>query len=621
MTRTEPEENSNSDPLIGYSIDGRYRIDEFLAAGGMASVYRAHDARLGRDVACKIIHPHLANDPQLVARFHTEASSAAQLHAPSIVAVHDQGEVDGRAYLIMELVEGMNLRTALAQSGSASIGEALDVIEGVARALAAAHRRGIIHRDVKPENVLIDNDGTVKVADFGLAHAISHATGTSTGTVMGTVAYLAPELLVHGQSAAASDVYSLGIVFYELLIGATPYADEPPMRVAWHHVNDPLPLPSESASWIPTDVDDLFAALTAADSSERISDGEEAIAAIRQLRNALPAEVLNRRAPGTRNQTVPLTRVTTALPRTQSATPATRKKWRRAILVVLLILALLAACFAGWWFLAGPGKRMTIPDVTGQTAQKAEQVLHDAGIQTTRDVEYSDDIEAGHVTRTSPKPGARVGRDDKVRLYVSQGVKMVDVPSGLEGQARADVQAALKDADLTSGEITEEYSNDVKEGLLIRIAPEPGTRVRHGTPMALVFSKGREPATVPSVVGMSRADAEKAVAAAKLKPSASEDFSDTVPAGTVISQEPEPGSQAFVGDALSYVVSKGPRMVEVPNLRGKTMDEARRILSDLGLKANVRKRLLGLDPNHVYDQSPASGQSVRLGSTVTLDYV
>ena len=208
-----------------------------------------------------------------------------------------------------------------------------------------------------------------------------------------------------------------------------------------------------------------------------------------------------------------------------------------------------------------------------------------------------------------------------MRLYVSQGVKMVDVPSGLEGQARADVQAALKDADLTSGEITEEYSNDVKEGLLIRIAPEPGTRVRHGTPMALVFSKGREPATVPSVVGMSRADAEKAVAAAKLKPSASEDFSDTVPAGTVISQEPEPGSQAFVGDALSYVVSKGPRMVEVPNLRGKTMDEARRILSDLGLKANVRKRLLGLDPNHVYDQSPASGQSVRQGSTFTLDYV
>lgn len=617
------------DPLVGTVIDGRYRIDAFLAAGGMACVYRAHDLRLGRNVAVKVIHPHLAQDPALAQRFTREASQAAQLHHHGVVAIHDQGEVHGRGYFVMELVDGHNLRAELARRGALSLGETLDIMEGLLTALSAAHRSGIVHRDVKPENVLVAADGEIKVADFGLAHAISQATGTATGTVMGTVAYIAPEVVANGASGAAADVYASGILLYELLTGATPYADEPPIRVAWHHVNDTLPLPSDTHGWIPSEVDDYFRHLTATALEDRLPDGTEALAELRRLRRQIPASVLAMRASGSAEPptaalgTHQATRTLRhSPPPPRPAAPVRSRRRAKRILGIILMIAGVALC-AGtvWWFTLGPGQRIEVPDVAGMSAAKAEATLTEAGLEPRRDVEYSDTVKAGAVTRTTPQAGTSVAKKATVRVFVSQGVHMVTVPKGLEGKDRAQVEEALKKVPLAPGEITEEYSNDVAKGQLIRLSPAPGTSLAHDSRIALVFSRGREPVTVPSLAGMTRQDADKALSAAGLQASPSEEFSDTVDKGRIISQKPEASAQAYRGDTVSYVVSKGPQMVAVPNVRGKSMSEAEATLKSLGLQVTKRRRLLGIDPYNVYDQSPSAGTKVRVGSTVTLDYV
>ncbi|MBD3688842.1 Stk1 family PASTA domain-containing Ser/Thr kinase [Nanchangia anserum] len=620
-----------ADPLVGTLVDGRYRVDSFLAAGGMASVYRAHDTRLGRDVALKVIHPHLALDPALAERFIREASAAAQLHHPGIVAIHDQGDIDGRGYFVMELVDGHNLRTELITEGALSLGDALDIVEAILTALAAAHRRGIVHRDIKPENVLLTPEREVKVADFGLAHAVSAATGTTTGTVMGTVAYLAPEVVSRGTSDAAADIYSTGILLYELLTGEVPYADEPPIRIAWHHVNDALPLPSDSQEWIPTEVDEFVAALTATDPAARLADGTAALAELRRLRRAIGTSLDHLRAPRVAESGPQVTtRMPTevaphALPSAPAAAASSRRprtRSRRRILVAVLIVFLIAAAATiAWWFLAGPGARVAVPDVAGMSPAQAERRLSALDLETTRDVEYSDTVEAGDVTRTDPTSGTKVKKHARVRIYVSQGVHMVNVPKGLEGKNRDDVEAALAKVPLAIGDVSEEYSNDVAEGLLIRLSPEPGTSLAHDSRIDLVFSKGREPQKIPPLTGLARADAEKALADSKLGVSVVEAFSDTVEKGHVISQQPVAGAGGFTGDVVTITVSKGPEVVTVPNVRGMSMDEATSRLEALGLRVTTRKRLLGLDPNHVYDQSPSAGTSVKVGSTITLDYV
>ncbi|NKY08407.1 serine/threonine protein kinase, partial [Cellulomonas hominis] len=268
-----------TDPLVGQLVDGRYEVVSRIARGGMATVYLAVDRRLDRDVALKVMHPHLAEGAagaDFVARFRREARAAARLTHPGLVGVYDQG-VDGEtSYLTMEYVDGVNLRRHLAERGSLTVGEALDVAERVLDALAAAHRAGLVHRDVKPENVLLASDGRIKVADFGLARAVTEVTSTTTGTVFGTVAYLAPELVVHGTSDARTDVYAAGVLLYEMLTGAQPFTGETPIQIAFQHVNSDVPAPSDAASWLPVEVDELVAALAAREPDDRPADAAAA---------------------------------------------------------------------------------------------------------------------------------------------------------------------------------------------------------------------------------------------------------------------------------------------------------------------------------------------------------
>src|SRR5919107_5558639 len=265
-----------SDPLVGHLVDGRYEVVSRIARGGMATVYLAVDRRLDREVALKVMHPHLAEGSSgaaFVARFRREARAAARLTHPGLVGVYDQGVDGDTSYLTLEYVDGTNLRRHLGEQGALTVGEAFSILERVLDALAAAHRTGLVHRDVKPENVLLASDGRVKVADFGLARAVTEVTSTTTGTVLGTVAYLAPELVARGVSDTRTDVYAVGVLLYEMLTGRQPFTGETPIQVAFQHVNLDIPGPSRLVPWLPQEVDELVGALAARDPADRPADG------------------------------------------------------------------------------------------------------------------------------------------------------------------------------------------------------------------------------------------------------------------------------------------------------------------------------------------------------------
>lgn len=288
-----------TDQLVGQLVGSRYHVVSRIARGGMATVYLAMDQLLGRQVALKVMHPHLAEGPagaDFVARFRREAMSAARLAHPGLVSVFDQGQDGDTSYLVMELVEGTNLRRVLTDKGPQPVGDALQTVEAVLEALAVAHAAGVIHRDIKPENVLVAADGGIKVADFGLARAMAEASSTSTGTVMGSVAYLAPELVTYGSSDARTDLYSVGILLYELLTGRQPFAGTTPLQIAYQHVNSDVAPPSATLEWLPSEVDGLVAALSAREPSDRPADAGAALDLVRRTRAEVEPEILSRRA-------------------------------------------------------------------------------------------------------------------------------------------------------------------------------------------------------------------------------------------------------------------------------------------------------------------------------------
>ncbi|MCL2464550.1 MAG: protein kinase, partial [Micrococcales bacterium] len=287
------------DPLVGRLIDGRYRVVARLARGGMATVYLATDTRLDRQVALKVMHPHLAEGAtgiDFVARFHREALTAAKLMHPGLVGVLDQGTDGDISYLTMEYVRGTTLRRRLTAEGALTVGESLRIADAVLDALAAVHRAGLVHRDVKPENVLLNAEGHVKLGDFGLARAVTEATSTATNTVLGTVAYLAPELVVHGATDARTDVYACGILVFEMLTGCQPFTGDTPIQVAYQHVNADVPAPSSLVPWLASEVDELVGALAARDAADRPADAGAALALLRRTVAALDEATLARRA-------------------------------------------------------------------------------------------------------------------------------------------------------------------------------------------------------------------------------------------------------------------------------------------------------------------------------------
>lgn len=674
-----------SDSLLGAVVDGRYVIAGRIARGGMATVYRARDKRLERDVAIKLMHRHLAESPDFTARFNREARAAARLSSAYVVTVHDQGvwdSGDGRhAYLVMEYVPGPDVRSELIRTGSFTLGTALAITEQTLRALSSAHSAGIVHRDVKPENVMLTSrippvsiferpEIHAKVADFGLARAVTSVSPT-TGQAMGTVTYMAPEVITTGVAEAPADVYAVGIMLYEFLTGELPFQAETPIATAYMHINEPMPHVAEQADWIPASLDSFIALLTAKDASQRPANGEEALRGLLAITRSIPEEDLIRRIPvipapqsdgedddgedDAPPDPKPLPAApTTTMPmpgpvRPDGAAPAAepippgggaddgngarrlrrrrtdlrhetpelpgrrRRQGRRAwaALAILLAVALTAVL---WYFRAGPGKRVTIPAVAGQTYEQALSSLREEGLTARRRNVYSDTVPSGSVVSTDPGGGGRVHPSRVVTVTVSRGVEQVTVPD-LSGLSAQEARRRLGSARLVYREAAV-YSESVDEGRVVSQSVAADTAVNHDSAVTVTISKGRQPIRVPNVVGKSEADANNAIRKAGLTVSRQEEHSDTVAQGVVISQDPSKGT-VHRGDSVTVVVSQGPELVDVPNVVDMRREEATTTLQNAGFQVqadNVFGGYFGI----VRSQSPAAGTKARKGTGVKI---
>jgi beta-lactam-binding protein with PASTA domain/tRNA A-37 threonylcarbamoyl transferase component Bud32 len=623
--------------LIGRVLDGRYLVLSHLADGGMATVYVALDQRLDRKVALKVMRADLANDESFVHRFHREARSAAKLSHPNVVAVYDQGEDDGTVFLAMELVQGLTLRQVMHSEGPLTARAALDIIDPVLQALGAAHSAGLIHRDVKPENVILREDGAVKVADFGLARAIATSNTTAqTGLLLGTVAYLSPEQVERGTADARSDVYATGLLLFEMLTGSKAYIGDSPIHVAYQHVHSEVPRPSTRIDTVPPRLDELVARASARNPELRPRDANELLSEVRRSRRLLSTAELDRQptvvaGTATMNQSAMLSRtavVPAAMLSTESAANVLRHLWRRPHLgperrrnglIGLGALILVAAVSALYFFTAGPGGRTAVPRVVGLTSLVAQRTLKLASLDSRVVRSFDETVTAGVVLAGAPAAGREMPRGSMVVLTISKGPERFDVPK-LVGRTRAEAEQRVTDAQLSIGATSEAFNETVPQGQIISTSPEADTPVKRATSIALVVSKGRQPVDFENWTGRPADQAVAALTGATLKVNAtSQEWSDTVPKGSVISQSP-PAGPLHQGDPVTLVTSQGPKLEPVPDVVGKQEEEARPLLESLGFTVTVDRVLGGL-LHRVTAQSVVPGTQAAPSTTITLTVV
>jgi serine/threonine-protein kinase len=614
-------DTSTADPLVGEVLDDRYRIDARIARGGMATVYSGFDTRLDRAVAVKVMHASLAEDDAFVERFRREAKSAARLSHPSVVAIYDQGEDNGRVYLVMEHVTGSTLRALLNAHDRIPVAQALDITDGVLTALAAAHAAGLVHRDVKPENVLVLPDGSVKVADFGLARAIEATHHTvADGSLIGTVAYLAPEQVATGAADPRTDLYALGIVLFEMLTGQVPFDGETPIAVAYRHVNEDVPDPSTVSADVPRVAANVVRAATRREPEERYPDAETMLSAVRRARAALG---------NTDTNLIKLDEAPTLItplpgkppkagkpPKPPKEKRPKRPRRRRVLVFLAVAIAVLLVAGGAGWYLA-TGRYAEAPTLLGLSPAAASAAVEDAGLKIqTGTSRFSDSVAAGLVAAQDPEAGSRLKRGAVVVVYLSRGIRTVVMPD-VVGKPVKDARAALAARDLVVGTVTRRYDDAVPKDAVISASQPKGKTLPHGSTVTLVVSDGPAPVSVPHVTGRAVDDATRILNGAGLKAAVTREFSDSVPKDQVIAQAPADGASVPRGSTVTLRVSKGPETVRVPDVRGERIARATSELEALGLKVVVQ-HVKGGRGEVVLDQDPAPGSTVKVGTTVTL---
>jgi serine/threonine-protein kinase len=608
-----------SDPLIGRLLDGRYRVEAPIAHGGMASVYTALDTRLDRVVALKVMHPALARDAGFVERFNHEAKASARLTHPNVVAVYDQGEDGGNVFLTMEYVEGRTLRDLLRERGRLTPAQALSIFEPIVSALAAAHQAGLVHRDVKPENVLLADDGRIKVADFGLARAVAAADKTQTiGVIIGTVAYLAPEQVERGTADARSDVYAGGVMLYEMLVGSPPFDGETAWAVAARHVNEDVPAPSSKVDGIPREVDELVVRATRRDPAARHADGRELLDDVRRVRTTLGrdgADLALIAPPGAPPSTQTQVLGPIPPPPATSKTGGRRRWWRftggRLIVAVVVVLALVAAGL-GYYFAIG--RYAHVPNIIGQSPAAATTKLkHDGFTVKNGTAVFSATVTTGLVAKTSPGPGDRLHKGETVTIYASKGIEQYAVPN-VKSKTQAQADQALR-AQHLNPTFTNDYSTTVKSGLVISTEPVAGKKLPPGSTVTVHVSKGPAPVDIPDETGQKEQVANQVLTGLGLKVHETQVFSDTVPLGVVVAQDPKHAT-GHQGDTVELSISKGPQTIPVPNVVGENVNQAKHQLEALAFKVDV-SRPFGFG-NTVQAQNPGAGTQAHKGDTVQL---
>jgi eukaryotic-like serine/threonine-protein kinase len=669
-------------------LDGRYRVEARIARGGMGTVYRALDTRLDRVVALKVMHQLFAENDQFVARFIREAKSAARLSHPNVVAVYDQGEDAGYVFLAMEYVPGRTLRDLLRERARLTPTDALSILEPVLAALSAAHAAGLVHRDVKPENVLIADDGRVKVADFGLARAAANLEPTSATSLIGTVAYLAPEQVIRGIADPRSDVYAAGIMLFEMLTGRQPYDGETAISIALRHAHEDVPAPSSLVPGIPASVDMLVARATSRDPDRRPHDAGAFLAEVVRVRGGLIAADADAGV----SPLLPPTQRTLVVERQATASVGTDPPWQSghsgfdaspyaaaaapypapspyaaspyaaspfaaagqlpavtppgaavpppdddddyrrphphrrgwiAFFVVLLLAA--GAAGTGWWYAAG--RWATTPNLFNLTSSSAIAKAKAAHVTVKiGDPVVSDKVATNYVAEQTPVASHKVLRGDTVTIHLSSGPQLFEVPSFNSGGGTSliDYNTALIAAHLNLGPQAFEYSLTVPSGNVISVSPTPGTSEKASTTVTVTVSQGPAPIPIVDYTTQSADVATQALKTAGFNVTTTQDYSTTVPAGSVISQTPNSGA-GKLGDPVALDVSKGPQLFKVPDVTSNLSDDpltwnsiaqATKVLAEAGFKVNIGKRgRFGV----VTSQSPKGGDMKPAGTVVTIN--
>ena len=659
----------------GVFLGKRYEILGRIGSGGMADVYKGKDHKLNRFVAIKVLKSTYRSDETFIKKFLSEAQAAAGLMHPNVVNVYDVGQDRGLYYMVMELVEGITLKDYIEKKGKLSAKETISISIQMVTGIQAAHNCHIIHRDIKPQNIIISKDGKVKVTDFGIARATtSTATQAVTTTVMGSVHYTSPEQARGGIVDEKSDIYSAGITMYEMITGHVPFDGDSTVTVALKHLNEVIKSPAEEVPDIPYSLECIIMKCTQKLPNKRYMSCEELL---QDLKHSLVdpdgdfvvLDGVTKRMPAASQDTGRTTVVMSQDElnrmknrqnynddydddyeddyddyddrrrsryddrRKKNEVNKDTKKIMKILMVVAgVVIALLIMFLVGnavGVFKGGKGtttqqtdsEMVKVPDVTGKTYEEAQKELNKYDLGIHKSTAPSDSVAKGKIISQDPADGKKVKKHTTVNVVISSGeeAKMTTIPN-VVGMSEADAEKALQDKNLVVKKGDPVYSDDVEQGEVVSVSPSEGAEVKEGTTVTLVISKGNQPATVPKLTGKSQSDAEAALSQAGLSGNATEDYSDTVEEGVIISQDTDAGKEVSKGTTIGYVVSKGPKMtvVTVPDLSYKDQNTAEKLLKQAGLTPEY----IGEDysdeypEGQVFYQSVSSGTQVEKGTTV-----
>jgi eukaryotic-like serine/threonine-protein kinase len=627
---------STTDTMIDRVFDGRYRVIRKLGAGGMADVYLAEDQELGRRVAIKVLNDRHAQDEQFVERFRREAKNAAGLSHPNIVSIYDRGEAEGSYYIAMEYLDGRTLKELLVRNGPPPIGVAIDYARQILAAIGFAHRNGIVHRDIKPHNVVVGRDGRLKVTDFGIARS-GASQMTEAGSIIGTAQYLSPEQARGANVDPTSDLYSMGVLLYELLTGEVPFTGDTPVEIAMKHLSQVPPKPSEFRPEVPDDLDLVVLRALAKDPEDRYQSAEEMDADLARVARGVNVSRETEEAATTVLAGAGITTAPTALQRSASPrsmpAPYGRDRGyyeyeipvrpRRTLWPWLLTIGLvIAAAVAGWYVYQqiqdqlNETKPVAVDNYVGVRADLARAKAERAGLRVKIVRGPNDDIQAGHVYDQSEAPGNRIDKGNLITLFVSTGPPKVKVPD-VVGLTLTEAVTKLADAGLRAD--PHEVPSGKDAGTVTAQAPAAGDRVRVKSTVRINVSKGPKLVMVPNEIGEPFENAISALQGAGFAV-ARKDVDSDQPKGTVVDQTPVPGSQAAVGSTVTLEVSKGPKTVAPSDVTGLDEETARATLESEGFKVVVQETDVfdPLQDGTVVDQNPPGGTEVKPGSRVTI---
>lgn len=600
-------------------FNGRYKIIEKIGGGGMADVYKAEDLTLGRTIALKILHKQFASDEGFLERFRREAQAAAKLNHPNIVSIYDVGDENGVYYIVMEYVPGLTLKKIIQKDAPLSTEKTVHIAMQIAKAMEFAHQHEIIHRDIKPQNVMITDSGEIKVTDFGIARAGATSTMTRTGSILGTAHYISPEQAQGSIVGPTTDIYSLGVVMYEMATGELPFRGENPVAVALKHIND-TPLPPRSVfAAVPESLEAVIMKAMTKNPSDRYRSADALREDLKRVIEGMPVKVMGSVVPADVPEQADLTRTIAAKP--TGGAPRPKKKPKKGLIIGIIVAVLILLMGGGalaYSLLSTP--KVTVPNLKGKTLSQAQRAVEAAGLKLKVEKEiYNEKVSPGHVISQQPAAGEKTAKGGTVNIVMSRGLETVKTPN-LVGKGVDEAEDILKKAGLGMGRVDEGYSDTVAADKIMAQSPKAAAKIEKGATVDVTISKGSETIEVPDVANNTVDAATSILQNAGFKVSRFDDYSESIDKDHIIKQSPVSGDKAKKGSTVTITVSKGSSKVTLINLKGMKQSDAAAWLTSNELLSSVTTAAgpPGTVSGNVWDQNPTNGVVVNRGSTVSI---